>query len=173
MMVFKRAAENRGFTLVELLLVIVLVAILMAIITLSGFNMMTSTNAQTEVRRIIRTVHALRSAWIACYADTHQMIGVPEGSWSQASIDAELSKYSDRNLDDEKHHYGNILVKVNTLGPRGTYIGFAARHSGNEVWDKSPSTREIIIHNLEAQADDYGLHLDFTSTSNDVFIRIK
>ena len=171
MMIFKRAATNRGFTLVELLLVIVLIAILMAIVTLSGFNMVTSANAQTEVRRVIRTVHALRSAWLACYADTQKMVGVPEGvSWPQTSIDRELRRYADRNLDDEEKRYGKINIKAIPSGSRNTYIGFDGT---GDIWSKSPAMSEIIMKSLETQADDYGLYVAFTTTSKDVYIRIK
>ncbi|MDR3076227.1 MAG: prepilin-type N-terminal cleavage/methylation domain-containing protein, partial [Synergistaceae bacterium] len=91
---FKRLAGNKGFTLVELLLVIVLIAILMALVTLSGANMMESTNAQTEARRLIRTVHSLRSAWLACYADKQTMIGItpiPPDTWTNDRMARELS----------------------------------------------------------------------------------
>ena len=177
-MKFKRMATNRGFTLVELLLVIVLIAILMALVTLSGFNMMESTNAQTEARRIIRTVHALRSAWLACYADTQKTVGVPEDLllWPQASIDETLKDYSDRPLRNEKDRYGEIKVRVNSLGQRGTYIGFAANTSTEfpgEWSKKSASLKKMIMDSLIAQADDYELHVDYSDTSNDVYIRIK
>ena len=173
-MIFKRTATKRGFTLVELLLVIVLIAILMALVTLSGFNMMETTNAQTEARRIIRTVHALRSAWLANYADTQKMIGVPDGSWAQADINSALSRYSDRGLANEMERYGQITVKAIPSGSRSTYIGFATTSSYPGEWSKkSASLRKMIMDSLIAQADDYELQVYYTATSNDVYIRIK
>ena len=170
-MKFKRAAAGRGFTLVELLLVIVLISILMALVTLSGFNMMESTNAQTEVRRIIRTVHALRSAWLACYADTQKMIGVSGGVWNSNSIVAELSTYSDRSLADEVKRYGEIKVEAIPAGSRSIYIGFAPASPNQGAWSK-PSTRQMIKDSLIAQKDDYELLVDVPGDNN-VFIRIK
>ena len=167
-MIFKRTATRRGFTLVELLLVIVLISILMALVTLSGFNMMESTNAQTETRRIIRTVHSLRSAWLAHYADTQKMIGI--GAWT-GDIEGPLSRYSDRNLADEKSRYGTIRIIENG---RGTYIGFDA--STGEIWSKSASTSQMIKSSLLAQENDYELLIeprDENSRVNGVYIRIK
>ena len=174
MMIFKRAANRGGFTLVELLLVIVLIAILMALVTLSGYNMMESTNAQTEARRIIRTVHALRSAWLACYADTQKMIGVPESTWPQATIDRTLSQYSDRNLSEEITRYGKIKVipPDPSKGSRSIYIGFAPEQPNQGVWSKS-STRQMIKDSLIAQKNDYDLLVDNNPEVNDVYIRIK
>ena len=171
-MIFKRTATNRGFTLVELLLVIVLIAVLMAVVKLSGFGMMESTNAQTEARRIIRTVHALRSAWLSHYADTQKMIGLPEGTWTQSNIDSALSQYSDRNLEDERNRYGEIMVKNIPTGSRSTYIGFtpSASHPG-ELSSKYAAARNMIMDSLEAQAIDY--ELDVSRATNEVYIRIK
>ena len=167
MMIVSRTANNRGFTLVELLLVIVLISILMALITLSGASMMDSTNAQTEARRIIRTVHALRSAWLACYADTQKMIGVSDGAW-MTDIDIKLSQYSDRNLADEIERYGKINVKTIPPENRVTYIGFAPDSPNHGVWAKSS---KMIMDNLTKQKGDYDLDVD--EEKNHVYIRIK
>ena len=166
-MILRRAATNRGFTLVELLLVIVLIAILMALVTLSGFNMVNTTNAQTEARRIIRTVHSLRSAWLAYYAGEQKMMDPP------GNVD-KLRQYSDRNLTDEETRYGNINVKIPPES-RSTYIGFDGKNG--EIWSKQAAMTEMIKNSLIAQAADYGLIIDYEdangSEPNSVYIRIK
>jgi len=182
LIILKRAAPKGGFTLVELLLVIVLVAILMALITLSGFSMVESSNAQTEARRIIRTVHALRSAWLACYADTQEMVGIPAGSWPSNTVNRTLARYSDRSLTDEETRYGQITIKVNPPGHTGTYIGFATLPNASPpktgAWGRRPiATNDMIMKSLTDQTDDYGLIVHYSSgvrsASNDVYIRIR
>ena len=171
-MILKGRATRRGFTLVELLLVIVLIAILMALVTLSGFGMVESTNAQTEARRIIRTVHALRSAWLAHHADTQRMIGVSPNLLTPDEIYRALSDYSDRSLQEEMNRYGEIQVIVNPPGRRGTFVGFAptSRHSGG--WSgKSAVARNMIMESLKTQENDYELFVN--DTANQVFIRIR
>jgi prepilin-type N-terminal cleavage/methylation domain-containing protein len=177
-MLTKRRSGNRGFTLVELLLVIVLIAILMALVTLSGASMVESTNAQTEARRMIRTVHSLRSAWLAAYADSQMTIGIPSSTWPvwiQASIDQEMSRYSDRSLIDEINRYGTIRVVVNPSGKVGTYIGFASG-ANHGIWDsskKSSGELNTMREMLKTQQDSYGMAVYMNATSNDFYIRIK
>jgi prepilin-type N-terminal cleavage/methylation domain-containing protein len=174
---------NRGFSLVELLLVIVLIAILMALVTLSGSNMMESTNAQTEVRRLIRTVQSLRSAWLACYADTQTMIGItplaPPDVWDNNTdsnlISQRLSQYSDRSLADEIERYGRIKVVPNLTNPGDIYIGFSPSGITRSAWDgtkKSASTLNTMKDILANQAPDYEIYLSGL-TNNEVYIRIR
>jgi prepilin-type N-terminal cleavage/methylation domain-containing protein len=184
LMKFFGTRSNRGFSLVELLLVIVLIAILMALVTLSGSSMMASTDAQTEVRRLIRTTQSLRSAWLACYADTQTMIGItPLASgdpWPDKLVAQRLSQYSDRSLADEIERYGNIHVRTDlTANTRRIDIGFSpsAPSAGNgSAWDstkKSSGTLKMMKDILANQAPDYELTVYSGVASNDVYIRIR
>jgi prepilin-type N-terminal cleavage/methylation domain-containing protein len=177
-MKFKKSGGSKGFSLVELLLVIVLLAILMALVTLSGSNMMASTNAQTEAKRLIRTVQSLRSAWLACYADTQTMIGVPltpSETWTSDQITQRISMYSDRSLAEEITRYGNISVdRAETTGRIS--IGFAPSSNEWGVWDpdvRSNSLLKTMKDILVGQALDYELTVDPSLNDNSVFIRVR
>lgn len=146
---------KKGFTLVELLLVIVLIAIIMALVTLSGSSMMESTSAQTEARRLIRTVQSLRSAWHACYADTQVMLGVrgPEtGNTLTGNLFRDFSTYSDRSLTEEVTRYGNISVDVTPAGKIS--VGFRGQWHLDAIADGAKDTMKTI---LNSQQGDYGI----------------
>ncbi|MDR1650473.1 MAG: prepilin-type N-terminal cleavage/methylation domain-containing protein [Synergistaceae bacterium] len=172
-MAFFRRGKNEGFSLVELLLVIVLIAILMAIVTLSGANMLDSTNAQTEARRLIRTLQSLRSAWLACYADTQQMPGITVASANPAELRDLLGFYIDRSLADETARYGNIDVQTgdaSTVSPNpdDIYIGFTG------TWNlpaNAERAKDVMIEVLDAQAGDYEIVLDDEDES--AYIRVR
>jgi prepilin-type N-terminal cleavage/methylation domain-containing protein len=185
-MKFFGTRSNRGFSLVELLLVIVLIAILMALVTLSGSSMMESTNAQTEVRRLIRTVQSLRSAWLACYADTQTMIGITTvatvPTWDDNTDHSEISKwlsqYSDRSLVEEIERYGRIKVVQNLTGmnSRRIDIGFSpSDNTGKELKaaNKPANVLKTMKEVLDRQKGDYDLTVNSSATSTDVYIRIR
>jgi prepilin-type N-terminal cleavage/methylation domain-containing protein len=161
---------KRGFTLVELLLVIVLIAIIMALVTLSGGSMMESTSAQTEARRLIRTVQSLRSAWYACYADTQAMLGVKgpasDGVTLTGNLTADLSTYSDRSLADEVKRYGNIDVSADTSGKIS--VGFRGSWDLGSRADAAKNTMMTILNN---QKNDYDL--DYTMGEERVYIKVR
>jgi prepilin-type N-terminal cleavage/methylation domain-containing protein len=171
-----KAEKNKGFSLVELLLVIVLIAIIMALVTLSGSNMMSSTSAQTEARRLIRTTQALRSAWLAHYADTQKMIGVglntahnPPASWTTSEEVGALSIYSDRDLTEETNRYGDIDVSVDTTGGR-IDIGFTGPwHLGGQA-DNAKDTMKDVLKN---QKTDYHGDLIFNEANEKIYIRVR
>jgi prepilin-type N-terminal cleavage/methylation domain-containing protein len=158
---------KKGFTLVELLLVIVLIAIIMALVTLSGSSMMESTSAQTEARRLIRTVQSLRSAWYACYADTQVMLGV-NGTLT-GNLAADLATYSDRSLEEEEARYGPISVDV-TSGKKS--VGFLGPWHLSSRANAAIDTMKTI---LNAQRGDYDLVVtEGTGDENvSVFIRVR
>ncbi|MDR1965435.1 MAG: prepilin-type N-terminal cleavage/methylation domain-containing protein [Synergistaceae bacterium] len=158
--------RGKGFTLVELLLVIVLMAVIMALVTLSGSSMIEATNAQTEARRMIRTVQSVRSAWLACYADTQDMPGVPATAWDSDSLMRVLSRYSDRSLSDEAERYGNLEVRLD--GER-IDVGFEG------PWDlansSANSAKDAIKDMIANQAADY--EITFTAATESILIRVR
>ncbi|MDR1137714.1 MAG: prepilin-type N-terminal cleavage/methylation domain-containing protein [Synergistaceae bacterium] len=159
-MTLNKFSVKKGFTLVELLLVIVLVAIIMALVTLSGANMVESTNAQTEARKLIRTVHSLRSAWFSCYADSQALVGITP---SAAPINTTIGAYSDRALDDEISRYGNIAVRSGDVAPGSIYIGFAGPWNLNNM---NAGTVNSMIEIIGNQAADYNISFDRTPIAN-------
>ncbi|MDR3279696.1 MAG: prepilin-type N-terminal cleavage/methylation domain-containing protein [Synergistaceae bacterium] len=165
-MVFRRPDKSKGFSLVELLLVIVLMAILMAVVTLSGSNMMESTSAQTEARRLVRSLQSLRSAWLACYSDTQQMPGLTVATTS-VELQKLLGTYSDRVLNEERGRYGPI--SFNSFGnPDNIFIGFSG------PWDldaKTAQAQTIMEDVLETQKDDY--EINFNKTTHAIFIKVR
>jgi prepilin-type N-terminal cleavage/methylation domain-containing protein len=158
-------SAEKGFTLVELLLVIVLMAIIMALVTLSGSNMMESTNAQTEARKLIREVQLLRSAWLSCYADSQVQIGITPTAVSAAEIAERITTYSDRFLTEEIDRYGNIEVRSDDVGL--IRIGF----TGPWNLGMNEDTINTMIEVIENQANDYDILFDPTPRS--VFIRVR
>jgi prepilin-type N-terminal cleavage/methylation domain-containing protein len=162
---------KKGFTLVELLLVIVLIAIIMALITLSGGSMMESTSAQTEARRLIRTVQSLRSAWYACYADTQAMLGVkgPVDNTLTGNLAKDLGTYSDRSLADEEARYGSISVDVTPAGKIS--VGFLGPWRLGGRADAAKGTMMTI---LNSQKNEYDIRVGEVGEDDEsVFIRVR
>ena len=161
-MALNEFGSEKGFTLVELLLVIVLMAIIMALVTLSGSNMLESTNAQTEARKLIREVQLLRSAWLSCYADSQVQIGITP---SAVSITDQIRAYSDRALTEEIERYGDIAVTSNDAGL--IRIGF----SGPWNLGMNDATRDTMIEVLENKAGDYDILVDAADGSISIRVR--
>ncbi|MDR1581428.1 MAG: prepilin-type N-terminal cleavage/methylation domain-containing protein [Synergistaceae bacterium] len=164
---------KKGFSLVELLLVIVLIAIIMALVTLSGGSMMASTSAQTEARRLIRTVQSLRSAWYACYADTQVMLGVNGATLTNNGTFAEnlardLSTYSDRSLTEEAARYGSISINVTTAGKIS--VGFLGPWNLGTRANAAINTMKTI---LNSQKGDYGITVGVGGNAESVFISVR
>ncbi|MDR0649443.1 MAG: prepilin-type N-terminal cleavage/methylation domain-containing protein [Synergistaceae bacterium] len=106
-----RVVKRGAFSLVELLLVVVIMGIVGALILL---NMSTSESidAQTEAMRYVRSVHGVRSAWIAYMADRHVFLGVPEITDHDALLNS-LDLYADKaGLADDVSRYGNIMIET-------------------------------------------------------------
>ncbi|MDR1509771.1 MAG: prepilin-type N-terminal cleavage/methylation domain-containing protein [Synergistaceae bacterium] len=164
-------SAKKGFTLVELLLVIVLMAIIMTLVTLSGSDMISSTNAQTEARRLIRGVQLLRSAWLSCYADSQVQIGITPTAKSVAD---QINAYSDGSLTDETLRYGNIAVTSNDTGL--IHIGFSGPWN---IPNMNRDTMNTMIEVIGNQAGDYDISFDKTplaanaAPSKRVFIRVR
>jgi len=165
-MAFRMPDKNKGFSLVELLLVIVLMAIIMALVTLSGANMMESTSAQTEARRLIRSLQSLRSAWLACYADTQQMLGITTILTSD-ELTKTLSVYSNRSLGEENTRYGQISVDISPANTNSIYIGYKG------PWHldaRAESAKSTMVSVLENQKNDYEIVLN---ADESIFIRVR
>jgi prepilin-type N-terminal cleavage/methylation domain-containing protein len=176
-MVLSQLGRKRGFSLVELLLVIVLLGILMALVTLSGSSMMQSTSGQTEARRMLRSLQSLRSAWLACYADRQIMPGITAATTANELFDV-ISVYSDRDLSEELERYfraPNRAIVV-TSGDDGNRISIGFRgvwDVGRTIGDDAASVMREI---LDEQEDLYGVSVDIRNNGADpstFLIRIR
>lgn len=154
-------SRNRrgGFSLVELLLVIVIMAIIMALVTLSGASIRSS-NAQTEAKQLVRSLQLLRSAWLACYADTYQMPA------TDADLRAGVQRYSDRIWDEEERKYGNMTVRVDNNGQ--VRVGFSGPWN---LPSQIASAKNVILDTVDNWKSDYDITLD--RTNGRVLIRVR
>ena len=114
---------KKGFSLVELLIVIVVIAVLTGAILLGGVSNVTA-DAFAEAGKLRGGLKSLRSAWLACYSETYEMLGVPGDEAYGAGTDVvrALSRYADRGIGEEIARYGDVRV---ITSDEAVYIGFA------------------------------------------------
>jgi hypothetical protein len=142
--------------------------VIMAVVTLSGGSMIQNTNAQTEARRLIRSAQSLRSAWLACYADTQIMPGITQTPGTDVS--ELISRYSDRSMADDVARYGAIIITSDDGGNR-IDIGFSG--PWNLPGNVDASSIKTMTEVLENQKNDYGITFDQTSDPRRLMIRIR
>lgn len=146
--------SRRGFSLVELMIVMVIIAVLAAGVLLSGSSTDT-VSAYGEARKLEATLKTLRSAWLACYADTYRMPGVPGNNTYELSSDvaATLARYADRSLAEDIAAYGNIRVATSSLNADDAiYIGFVGPWRVDSAAIKSDMKRMIAQGGLKLYA---------------------
>ncbi len=113
--------ENRrreGFSLVEVLIVIIIIAILAGLLVMG----LGGTQESADATRLINGIKALKSAYIACYADTHKYLPANAGAGASSDLVASLEKYAGKSLFDEIHAFGSVTIQTDTGG--GVYIGY-------------------------------------------------
>ncbi len=125
-----RSSKARAFTLVEVLLVIVIIAILAGLV-LTGFSAVSAVDANTEAAKLMRSLQQLRSAWLAYYADEHEMLGVSGdnttspygvGSYEEEMLSARMEASAADLID----RYGTIRIASKPgLNGAAIYIGFS------------------------------------------------
>ena len=173
-MPLSKPGRKRGFSLVEILFVIVLLGILMALIALSGPSMLQSTSGQTEARRMLRSLQSLRSAWLACYADKQAMPGITTAT-SSADLYKLISVYSDRDLSEELQRYfkasNREIVVTSGDGGNQIFIGFRGEWNlGETIGNKAANTMADI---LDEQKDLYGVSRNTNGGIDTILIRIR
>jgi prepilin-type N-terminal cleavage/methylation domain-containing protein len=150
--------KQSGFSLVELLMVIVIMGIIMALVTLSGTSIQ-SASAQTEAKQLIRSLQYLRSAWLACYADTYQFL--------DTSLDQMIPRYSDRNWKEETDKYGGITMASDNSSGR-IDIGFSGPWN---LGSNLASAENTLVEMINNQKADYDISFDVNSRA--ITIRIR
>jgi general secretion pathway protein G len=130
-----RPAKRRGFTLVELLLVIVIISILSGMVMLSTGSALDS----AESVRVLNDLRNLKGAALMYFVDANQWPGSTDG--------ASLDRYMDRPLfsSGSTQYNGLRVASYNDGGvPRGL-IGLGLYTADNQA--HRPSVRRKLINN--------------------------
>ncbi|MDR3354974.1 MAG: type II secretion system GspH family protein [Synergistaceae bacterium] len=175
-------ARKKGFSLVELLLVIVILAILSGVVMLS-LSSGEVIDAQTEARQLVRSLQSVRSSWLAYYADKNEMLGLPGGGIYAANspLVRSLEIYADREAlrDDVTKYGGSLVVRsfVDSGGarPLKVYIGYQGS------WKLEQKNAEVkrSIKKLLAESDfgllgaDYKKYAFTESDNQTVLLRMR
>ncbi len=101
--------KSKGFTLVELLIVVIIIGILAGMMMLSTG----SATAKAEAAKIVSNMRNMKAAAVMVYADTN--------TWPSAI--ASLDEYIDQKIDETKY----------TLESEGDYIKFDVASVEDEV----------------------------------------
>ncbi|MDR3255962.1 MAG: type II secretion system GspH family protein [Synergistaceae bacterium] len=148
--------RSGGFSLVELLLVIVITGILGALLLLNASSS-EKVDAQVEAKRIVRSLHSLRTAWLSYNSDKFEMLGVPSYNIStdSAIVTKSLELYmSTRKLDEETARYGSIDIQtVNGTGGDRVYLGFNSKGD----FGGSDMLKTSVPGILSGMSADYGI----------------
>mgnify|MGYP002855448336 CR=1 FL=1 len=145
---------RKGFTLVELLIVIAILGVLGTIMSLSGTNATTSADAA----KIVNDLRAVRTAAMQFYfdyPDTHSQVK-GENGWEKDATGAEklfssvLANYVDTTLGATTTNYALRIV--------GTTATITAANAEWYVCYLLPSdTSTVVKARLAGQAESYGL----------------
>ncbi|MDL2264072.1 prepilin-type N-terminal cleavage/methylation domain-containing protein [Synergistaceae bacterium OttesenSCG-928-I11] len=160
---------RRGFSLVELLIVIVIIVVLTGAILLGGVSNVTA-DAFAEAGKLQNSLRSLRSAWLACYSETYEMVAVPgDDTYDVASnVVRTLSRYADRGIEEEVAKYGKLRVVTED---EKIYIGFVGAWKIGSDETKATMKRMLAQSDLKLYGADRNL---FRQNSDDgILIRIR
>jgi general secretion pathway protein G len=146
---------KRGFSLIEILIVVIILAILGAIVLAQYTNVMAQAN-QSNIRENLAKIRAQ----IQIYRQQHT--GYPSG----AGFIAQVTQYTDLDGNvvatrDGSHPYGPYLERMpvnpitNYMTVRAATSDFAAPNS-NAGWWYNENTGEIRADLVEGLVDDHG-----------------
>lgn len=134
--------KRKGFSLIEVLIVILLIGIL------SGLLVMTlrTPGEDAEAQRIVHHLKALKSAYIAYYADTHRYLPPVDSADANSALMASLDRYAIKSLDTS---LGPIMIQESAA--RSVYIGFVG---GTAIGRYNTG---VLYKIIQERADAYGL----------------
>ena len=170
---------RRGFSLVELVVVIVIIGIITIFALLAGTSG-DSVDAQVEAKKIVRTINALRSAWLAYYSEKYEMLGVTNYSYSNSishdMLLGSLDHYAGGDLLHSVPEYGRVDISVDASGGAPRYfIGLFIGQTSPTSSDHQKAVRALLAsdnfvqsYNLVAISRDKG-----GVSGDSVMIRVK
>lgn len=134
--------RRKGFSLVEMLIVILLIGILSALLVMS----LRTPHEDAEAQKIAHHLKALKSAYMAYYADTHKYLPAVSSAGPNSALMASLDRYAIKSIDSS---LGPIMIRETAAN--GVYIGFVG---GSTLGNFNTSTLYRI---LRERADYYGI----------------
>lgn len=156
---------REGFSLVEVLIVIIIIAILAGLLAIS----MSGSQENVDVGRLINSIRTIKSAYIACYADTHKYLLPNDGAEASSDLVASLEKYAGKSLAEEIHDYGPITIQQGTN--ESIYIGFVG---SNDLKGRSSASK--IYAELLRRANAFelkGKNGDVFAVNGPILMRVK
>lgn len=138
-----RSKQRRGFTLVELLIVIVVIGVLSAMMMLSSTEAVSSARASN----IVSNLRNLKTAALAWYAD-HLDIA-----------EASDFEFTESGTGDNKIKFAQVIKYMNNESSGSSFTGYKIYGSANKDWyvvyEGSLDTR--VSEKLEGRASSVGL----------------
>ena len=151
--------KRKGFTLVELLIVIAIMGALAAMMTLSSTN----ATASADAAKILNDLRAVRTATTIFYWDHPDFQKVKKADWTtkvEAKFTDEIASYLDAGMGGDPTRYVLKLVSASaTDGSEANwYVGYVIPSTG---------VSDTVLKRIAGQAETYGLKGGTSTTEDD------
>lgn len=144
--------KRGGFSLVEVLIVIIILAILSGLVAIT----LRAPGDDADAGKLANDIRALKSAYIAYYADNHAYLPLTASADMSSPVTAQLEKYAYRSLDQVIELFGSITIQSGTgAGADNVYIGFTGGPKGRVYGGGARHTDEVY-EALARRAAAYG-----------------